>query len=60
MFFFVEVNQKVINVFYSSLKMKVKVVSVNVKIGILKMIFLAIFHIYPRKDRWFSSNKICV
>ena len=42
MFFFVKVNQKVINVFYPSLKMKVKVVSVNIKIGTLKIVFLAI------------------
>ena len=42
-FFFVKVNQKVINVFYLSLRMRVKVVSVNMKIGNLKMIFLAIF-----------------
>ena len=42
MFFFVKDNQKVINLFYPSLKTKVKVVSVNMKIGILKIIFLAI------------------
>ena len=40
-FLFVKVNQKVINVFYPSLKMTVKVVSVNMKSGTLKMIFLA-------------------
>ena len=41
-FFFVKVNEKVINVFYRSLKMKVKMVSVNMKSGTSKMIFLAI------------------
>ena len=42
MFFLVKVNQKVINVFYPLFKMRVKVVSVNMKNGTLKMIFLAI------------------
>ena len=42
MFFFVKVNRKVINVFYLFLKMKVKVVSVKMKSGILKMVFLTI------------------
>ena len=42
-FFLVKVNQKVINVFYSSLKMRVKVVSVNMKRDTLKIVFSAIF-----------------
>ena len=42
-FFFVKVNQKVINVIYPSLKMRVNVISINMKSGILKMVFLAVF-----------------
>ena len=42
MFFFVKVNQRVINVFYPSFKMRVKVVSINMKTGTLKIAFLAI------------------
>ena len=41
-FFFVKFNQNVINVFYPLLKMMVKVVSVNMKNGTLKIVFLAI------------------
>ena len=41
-FFFVKGIQKVINVFYSLLKMRVKTVSVNMKSGNLKIVFLAI------------------
>ena len=41
-FFFVKVNQKVINVFNPSLKMIVKMVNVNMKSGTLKIVFLAI------------------
>ena len=45
MFFFLnKVNERVINEFYLSLKMKVKVVSINMKSGTLKMIFLTISH----------------
>ena len=42
MFFFVKVNEKVINVFYPSLKMRVKVFSINMKSDTLKMIFLTV------------------
>ena len=42
MFFFVKGNQKVINVFYLLLKMRVKVVNVNMKSDTLKMVFLTI------------------
>ena len=33
MFFFVKSNQKIINVFYPSLKMRVKVVNINIGMG---------------------------
>jgi len=46
MFFFVKGNQKVINVFYPSLKIRVKVFNVNMKSGTLKMVFLAIFVVF--------------
>ena len=44
-FFFVKVNQMVINVFYPSLKIMVKVVSVNMKSSTLKIVFLTIFFV---------------
>ena len=42
MFLFVRVNHKVINVFYLSLKTRIKVISVNMKNSNLKIVFLAI------------------
>jgi len=42
MFFLSKLIKKVIIVFYPSLKLKVKMISVNMKSGTLKMIFLAI------------------
>ena len=45
MFFFLnKVKERVIKEFYLSLKRKVKGVSLNMKSGTLKMIFLTIFH----------------
>ena len=39
MFFFVKVNQKFINIFYTSLNIMVKLVNEKMKSGTLKMIY---------------------
>ena len=53
MFFFVIVNSRAINVFYPSLKMRVKLISVNMKNGTLKMIFLTI----SQDSKFFDQNQ---